>query len=545
MAIALDPNNYLLDTRPKEERFLSQVQNKILKIGDYTNSAITVSQKLSGANFNQGANFGYGYVAPFAPTSADLSFRLDGKKIQKVENVSAFNLSVGVELQPTDIPPVFGTNFTFPFYFNLFRVMPRGTKTASGSDIEAILCYPMGNIVWDSMQGYLWASDNPSVNLDLFNVLSSEGIELTRNYVFGVGIRDFSNTSLSNKNNQISRYDYENLLEYKNGGSSLVAMFTYDPTGLTAPQISHIQGTLVTKNTYQLSNSLTFYLSGMSASYSPVAKAQPKFLFAAHQNTTETMFLYDSVNGEDFTALSSNPVYTASTPVRDPTVLFYNNRYYACYTKGFGTTTNFDIAVSDDLLNWQYYTTVDCSSYIGVVNTWAPHWFIDNGQIYILVSLSLTGNLWTIFYVQPSSPDLSTWNNPVQIIWSSPQPSNIDAVIVKLKGVYNMFYSNVSIASPGDLTARWIGLATSTSPFSGYVIKKTGDWTGWGTSIEGPDLIQINEDTWRIYFDKFTAQGIYYSDSKDEFETWSPKRLITTNLNFIPSHTSIIRYIPN
>ncbi|RZK72964.1 MAG: arabinofuranosidase, partial [Rhodococcus sp. (in: high G+C Gram-positive bacteria)] len=40
--------------------------------------------------------------------------------------------------------------------------------------------------------------------------------------------------------------------------------------------------------------------------------------------------------------------------------------------------------------------------------------------------------------------------------------------------------------------------------------------------VEGPALVQLPNDAWRIYLDAYTEGKYLYSDSTDGLRTWSP-----------------------
>jgi hypothetical protein len=78
----------------------------------------------------------------------------------------------------------------------------------------------------------------------------------------------------------------------------------------------------------------------------------------------------------------------------------------------------------------------------------------------------------------------------------------------------------------GVRLARSFGYASSASLLSGYTIIQSGNWAGWGTHLEGECLIKLANGNWRIYLDN-EGNGIYYSDSADNWVTWSAKAPIT------------------
>ncbi|MFC5291125.1 AbfB domain-containing protein [Actinokineospora guangxiensis] len=73
-------------------------------------------------------------------------------------------------------------------------------------------------------------------------------------------------------------------------------------------------------------------------------------------------------------------------------------------------------------------------------------------------------------------------------------------------GTYHNFLKNE--------TTKYIEHATATSLSGPWRFVGTGDWAGWGSGLEGPALVRLPDNRWRLYFDQYGA-GRYYSDSAD------------------------------
>jgi hypothetical protein len=278
-----------------------------------------------------------------------------------------------------------------------------------------------------------------------------------------------------------------------------------------------------------------------------------KYIMSSHRSNNEKLYIWQSYNGIAWYLKGDNPVYEnpnlphtapdARFPnnlmncVRDPSIMKYNSKYYISYTTNnlpyhyYGNTIG--IACSNDLQNWEYITDVYCGSYS---YTWAPEWFVDDDDsIHVFVSLS-----YKIYETHPTNSDFTQWSPPVLVggNWGTSGNYMIDPFVIKISNIYYLWYKG-----PISPTYHNIEYATSSSLTSGYTIQGAGTWTNWNATgdIEAPCLIKIDENKWRIYFDRYVDHGIYYAESSDNFQTWTPKKLITSE-SFIPAHPTVIHF---
>jgi hypothetical protein len=162
-------------------------------------------------------------------------------------------------------------------------------------------------------------------------------------------------------------------------------------------------------------------------------------------------------------------------------------------------------------------------------NTWAPEWFVDGADYYVVVRSSQTaGQNYGppgIGYMQCFDP--GTWTNwgpfiPISDLGSSEN----DAFILKAESTYHIFSDR-----NGRLTYR----RSTTGPFSGYgsptIISdgftntavysnavKEGLWyVGW----EGPFVLPLGESNFRLYFQGTAADRSFAIDSNDGMHTWN------------------------
>jgi hypothetical protein len=282
-----------------------------------------------------------------------------------------------------------------------------------------------------------------------------------------------------------------------------------------------------------------------------------KYLMSSHKSNNEKLYIWESYNGKSWYLRGGNPVYenpnlphTAPDPnhpqnlmnaVRDPSIMKYNDMYYVVYTTNnlphhyWGNT--FGVAFSDDLIRWEYITDVNVIGAGSFTQTWAPEWFIDDdNSVHVFVALDKS-----IYETHPTNAEFTEWSIPVfvQGNWGSSGTYMIDAFVIKIDGTYYLWYKG-----PVSPTYHNIEYATSASLTSGYVVQGSGGWTNWNDgigNIEGESLIKIDNNTWRIYFDDYVDGGIYYSESSDNFLTWTPKKRITSE-SFIPAHPTVIKF---
>lgn len=99
---------------------------------------------------------------------------------------------------------------------------------------------------------------------------------------------------------------------------------------------------------------------------------------------------------------------TNTANARDPQLLFQANRWWMVYGNGgFDPTDSFSLAVSDDLLNWEFVTEISCAPYVpGGGKVWQPILAHDeNGRVYCVI---VNINEGYLFLRPTDETDLST-----------------------------------------------------------------------------------------------------------------------------------------
>ncbi|MFI7294647.1 glycoside hydrolase family 43 protein [Streptomyces sp. NPDC050121] len=278
-------------------------------------------------------------------------------------------------------------------------------------------------------------------------------------------------------------------------------------------------------------------LQGTASAAAPPAGQATRYTMTAFTNSSESnLYVYDSPDATGFT-LQRGPAYTPpSGLIRDPSIFKHTDGfYYLTYTTNWtGNTIGF--ARSTDRVNWTflYNYTIPIS---GLTRTWAPEWFIDtDGSVNVIVSLTTasTATAFTPYKITATNSALTAWSAPTQLVGIG--PNNIDTFVVKVGSTYHAFTKNE--------TTKYIEYATASSLTGPYTILKTGDWAGFGSWVEGPALVQLDNGGWRLYFDGYRDGKYWYSDSYDNFATWSPRTEVPGLSGFIRHATVLKETVP-
>ena len=267
---------------------------------------------------------------------------------------------------------------------------------------------------------------------------------------------------------------------------------------------------------------------------------RPVYLFGTFQNADMRFKIGVSHDGLGFKWLV-NPAYDPPTDeLRDPSFCFFNGKWWVAYTNPptgnvyAGTVTHFSVASSDDLVTWSHVFDVSVTAISSVDYCWAPEWFIDDDDS-VHVFFCATANAdhindFNIYEIHPTNDAATTWSAPVVVTGTSLPGSLLDPFMVKIGSDYHLWFKNNS-------TER-LGYMTSSSLTSGYTVVQSGstNWSGFGSPIEGASVVKVG-DVWRMYFDKYTDQGFYYSESDDDFATWTTPALVG-----LPTGTSVLNH---
>ena len=258
-----------------------------------------------------------------------------------------------------------------------------------------------------------------------------------------------------------------------------------------------------------------------------------QYVFTAFTNASESnMSVYTSTDATTFTVLKSSAYTPPSGLVRDPSVLHAaDGYYYIAYTNNW-TGSSFGVARSKDLLSWTYLTTVDVGV-SGTLETWAPEWFVDpaDGSINIIVSLSASANYDQFHPYRLKVLNSSFTSFGAATALGGTWANYIDTYIVRSGSTYHAFTKNE--------TTKYVEHATATSLDGPYTFVSTGNWAGWGNYLEGQALTQLDNGTWRIFMDAYSAGDYYYADSTD-LTTWTSKTEVGNGLSGVIRHGTVL-----
>lgn len=249
-----------------------------------------------------------------------------------------------------------------------------------------------------------------------------------------------------------------------------------------------------------------------------------RFLISAFAATSQNQLsLFSSKDGSTYTALHSEVWQPPLGLLRDPSITRMADGCWAIvYTTGWSGST-FGVARSCKLNDWQHVADVPVAL-PGVSNVWAPEWFRDDdGSLSVIVSLSKngTGGPFAAYRLQPSKPDFSAFGAP-QLLRGLETRNPIDTFIVKEGGRY--------IAFTKHETTKLIERAWAEKIDGPWTYDRTGNWAGFGGTLEGQALVRIVDEQgrpgWRLHADSYMDKRYVYSDSFDGLNTWTARREI-------------------
>lgn len=245
-----------------------------------------------------------------------------------------------------------------------------------------------------------------------------------------------------------------------------------------------------------------------------------------------------SLDGKDFRSLTGE-IATDNSPnayAGDSAIMHWNGKWWITHQFSTAGITKFTIQSSDDLVTWAEVHEVD-TGIGGIVETYPGAWARnEDGSVYVdpsdgrprFVFTATTGSVGTGPYVpyeiHPTNDALTTWSTAAALTGDWPS-SIIDPFWVKHGDEWALWYKRQA--------AEQVTYATSATLTGTYVQQETGDWAGWGTSREDPNLVKLDDGRWRIYLQKYTGSnnGIFWSESDDDWATWSSLVQVTTDFD--------------
>jgi hypothetical protein len=263
--------------------------------------------------------------------------------------------------------------------------------------------------------------------------------------------------------------------------------------------------------------------------------ATTRYVFPAFTNSSQSnMNVYTSSDGLNFKVLKANAYTPPSGLVRDPSIIKSGSTYFIVYTNNW-TGHSFGVASSTDLKTWRYVTTVN----VGVANvqeTWAPEFFVDaDKSINVIVSLSTqplsADNGFRPYLLKARNAALTSWSGATPLSGGFAGTNHIDTFIVRYAGYYHAFTKNES--------TKYIEHARATTLGGPYTFVGTGNWAGWGQTLEGPAVVHLDNGTWRIFMDGYSQHKYFYADSGN-LNTWGAKKEIPGGLSGVVRHGTVL-----
>ena len=277
--------------------------------------------------------------------------------------------------------------------------------------------------------------------------------------------------------------------------------------------------------------------------------AQSKVFIRANTGATfpqlsHKLSLAISTNGLDWQSLHTTPTLTNFS--RDASIMRHGSEFVTVYSDdfsldpfGYSTNGTFGLARSTDLVNWQDTKVKLRGPLLSNAlpnNTWAPEWFVEGTNYYVLVRLSttLSNNYGPpgIGYLQCHDP--GTWTNWSDFNLLPGLASNEnDPFILKVGSTYHLFTDD---GGPG--TGKILHRQSTTGPFEGYgapaiigtnfrqaaALTNSSAW--WqATPFEGQFVVPLGGDHYRLYFQATWWDHCFAIESTDGMETWDPATL--------------------
>ena len=247
--------------------------------------------------------------------------------------------------------------------------------------------------------------------------------------------------------------------------------------------------------------------------------------------------VYTSTDGLTFTLLSDTGFGGNTTYIRDPSIMKHTDgKYYLAYTDPMTASCcnpedHFSIAVSTDLIHWSDLTTVK-AGVPAVSRVWAPEWFVEGGVVRIIANID-TGNQLPDF-----QPYIFTAMDGTLTSWSGPTVMGIgadyiDTFVAKLGATYHAFVKN-------DMT-RYLEHATAPSLTGPWTFVGKGDWAGWGSGMEGPAIVQLDDGRYRMFVDPQSGSTPCQYMTSSDLNTWSARASIPGAAGGVVRHGTVIR----
>jgi len=245
--------------------------------------------------------------------------------------------------------------------------------------------------------------------------------------------------------------------------------------------------------------------------------------------------IYTSTDSINFTLLSDTGFGGNTTYIRDPSIMKHTDgKYYIAYTDPMKASCcnpedHFGIASSADLIHWTDLTTVK-AGVPNVSRVWAPEWYVEGDVVRVIANID-TGNADFqpyVFAAQDST--LSTWSGPTKLGIGT---DYIDTYVAKLGTTYHAFIKSE--------TTRYLEHATASGLTGPWTFVGKNDWAGWGSGMEGPAIVRLDDGTFRLYVDPQAGGQPCQTMTSADLNTWSARTGIPGAAGLAIRHGTVIR----
>ena len=247
--------------------------------------------------------------------------------------------------------------------------------------------------------------------------------------------------------------------------------------------------------------------------------------------------IYTSTDSVTFTLLSDTGFGGNTNYIRDPSVMRYSDgKYYLAYTDPMTASCcnpedHFGIAVSSDLIHWTDLTTVK-AGVPAVSRVWAPEWFIEGGVVRVIANIDTGAELpdFQPYVFTALDSTLASWSGPAALGIGA---NYIDTTVAHLGSTYHAFVKND--------TTRFLEHATASSLTGPWTFVGKGDWAGWGSGMEGPTIVRLDDGKYRMYVDPQSGGLPCQTMTSSDLNTWSAKANIPNPAGSVVRHGTVIR----
>lgn len=439
--------------------------------------------------------------------------------------------------------------------------VPSAASVQVASDFHASV-YINGTLVVDDHTGFATAqtySIDPSEFVVGANCISIEGLNGgstdTPAGVYAVlTVTAGDDPLLIGTSNQAARCDHNHLHNDLLGRSVQAAhpasATSYDGSSVGSTA-TDVQARLDELSVPGVSSSITHAIHG-------------RYVATFHRDSDRDAYLLLSDDGITWTDPKGSALFTpvaTSGDARDPSFTHFGGYFWLVQTGSEDATADgFDLWRSENLLDWTHIDAINIEgTFPSATAVWAPE-FIRNSDgtpylnpstgfpgVVVAIASGGTGSAPTdfeLYEMHATSRDLTTWSAPTEITGTGLPAEMIDGCLVYVPEFedgtpWKLWYK--------DEVTKHIEYAASASMTSGYTVIEDGNWAGWkgANSIEGPNLVKLEDGRWRIYFnenDGFDSVAVYYSDSTDDWATWTTKAAIVAP--YLMSHGTVL-FIPS